>query len=133
MLSNSIHRNHNALRHNNPFKKKYHSRNKCSIIDSPIFSSYIRDTWDVFVDQSISMRFEDVFLFATNYFIEQSDAVREITLTTDLALLVFRCFCERETRNRSVTKVDRDDLSWRPIDYRNWIIARGPTPFRSTS
>lgn len=72
---------------------------------------YSYDTWDVFVDQSISMRFEDVFLFATNYFVEQSDAVREIMLTTDLALLVFRCFCERETRNRSVTKVDRDDLS----------------------
>lgn len=29
-------------------------------------------------------------------------------VNNDLALLVFRCFCERETRNRSVTKVDRD-------------------------
>lgn len=27
---------------------------------------------DVFVDQSSSMRFEDVFLFAINYFIEQA-------------------------------------------------------------
>lgn len=121
-----------------PFKKKYHSRNKCSIIDSPIFS-FVYSYEHLRRDQSAFDAIRGRIPFRNRLFhgASERDAVREITLTTDLASLVFRCFCERERLGTGLLpKVDRDDqrLSSKAnrlseLNHRSWST----TPFRSTS
>lgn len=114
-------RNHNTIRYNNSFKKKYHSRNKCSIIDSPIFSIYSMTLQTMCSSIKATRCDSRTYFFSQSTISSSKRCGKGDNVNNDLALLVFRCFCERETRNRSVTKVDRDDqrLSSRPIDYRN--------------
>lgn len=118
-------------------KNKHHSRNKGPIIDSPIYPKHYSRALETSRRSKREPRRDSrTYFFRERLFHRTSGAVREITLTTISRCLCFGAFVvwhKGEARSRSAgTKVDRDDqLSWRPIDYRDWIIAHGPTPFRS--